>query len=197
MNDPFHEHCPEPYPACVLSRFRWDGSSVKVHPRGTMPHIGPPCLCTPALLQATSDEGGMLSTRLVRGPWIPPGAGGSGGRGGCTGARLALPVLSSPPFVSSARSTAHLLTGTWLLGGNSPLQPYLCSLLMLLDVLGLVWRAHRPWPHISHGRVTLWHEGVQTLRHSPSHWCVPTDRNSSRAWWGPCSPRDLLWVRSL
>lgn len=32
MNDPFHEPCPEPYPACVLSRFRWDRSSVMVPP---------------------------------------------------------------------------------------------------------------------------------------------------------------------
>lgn len=114
MNDPFREPCPEPYPACVLSRFRWDRSSVMVHPSGTVPHTGLPCLCTPALLQVSSDEGGMLSTRLAWGPWVPPGAGGSGGRAGWARARLALPVMSPICELSqehSPPSRRHLAVG--------------------------------------------------------------------------------------
>lgn len=155
------------------------------HPSGTMARVGPPCLCTPALLQVRSEEGGVLSTRLAWGSLLGQGALGAGLAGPGPGWHC----LSCPLPVSSASSTAHLLTGTWLLGWNSPLQPCPCSLLMLLDVLGLVWRAHGPWPPTSHSRVTLWHE---ECRHSPSHCCVPTDRSSSRAWWGP-APRDLPW----
>lgn len=82
--------------------------------RGTVPHIGLPCLCTPALLQASSDEGGMLSTRLAWGPRFPPGAGGSGGRAGWARARLALPVLSPICDLSqehSPSSCKHLAVG--------------------------------------------------------------------------------------
>lgn len=100
---------------------------------------------------------------------------------------------SCSPSVSSARSTAHLLAGTWLLGWNSPLQLCPCSLLMLPDVLGLVWRAHRPWPHNSHGRVTLSRENVEALRHSPSCWCDATDTEQTGTLPGcdgcPAAPR--------
>lgn len=51
-------------------------------------------------------------------------------------AGTACPVLS--PICELSQEHSPSSPSTWLLGGNSPLQPCACSLLMLLDILGLV-----------------------------------------------------------